>query len=397
MPRRRLVASILLLLAACSDSQIVTVSAMEDGDGASSRPAAPVVGTVPAPRTVMDAGLAPDAESPGATPVPEMDARAQMAAPVDLAGRVVRADTGAAVAGAWVTTTAGASEVTDESGRFAVRSAPDVNVQFDVNANAFAPAHETVAANGPEVRITVIPWQVTSTFDASREALAEAATGHAVHIPTNALQDAFAVPQVGTVGVRLAAADLSNELGVDALPGDEREHIAFTGAMEVTLLKSGVDLQVRHGKALELRFPIHDAQAPHEVSVWSYHEGDARWVREGTATREATAGGRAYYRGFASHLSWWAVGTLCEDADDDVALCGQCGRACQPFEDLEPAPDAGAAMRYRNALGRQDLAMLYNVSAEFADSLDRRPLPDRARSAVFSSIPDAVVRRSASS
>ena len=35
--------------------------------------------------------------------------------------------------------------------------------------------------------------------------------------------------------------------------------------------------------------------------------------------------------------------------------------------------------------------MLDNVSAEFADSMDRRPLPDRARSAVFSSIPDAVL------
>ena len=54
-------------------------------------------------------------------------------------------------------------------------------------------------------------------------------------------------------------------------------------------------------------------------------------------------------------------------------------------------PDAGAAMRYRNRLGRSDLAMLYNVSAEFADSLDRRTLPDRARSAVFSSVPDAVL------
>lgn len=55
------------------------------------------------------------------------------------------------------------------------------------------------------------------------------------------------------------------------------------------------------------------------------------------------------------------------------------------------APDAGAAMRYRNRLGCQDVAMLYNVSAEFADSQDRRPLADRARSAVFSSIPDAVL------
>ena len=48
-------------------------------------------------------------------------------------------------------------------------------------------------------------------------------------------------------------------------------------------------------------------------------------------------------------------------------------------------------MRYRDRLGRSDMAMLYNVSAEFACSLDQRPLPDRARSAVFSSIPDAVL------
>jgi membrane complex biogenesis BtpA family protein len=60
--------------------------------------------------------------------------------------------------------------------------------------------------------------------------------------------------------------------------------------------------------------------------------------------------------------------------------------------DMGPwTPDAGAAMRYRDRLGRRDMAMLYNISAEFADSLDRRPLPDRARSAVFSSIPDAVL------
>ena len=54
-------------------------------------------------------------------------------------------------------------------------------------------------------------------------------------------------------------------------------------------------------------------------------------------------------------------------------------------------PDAGASMRYRNRLGRADLAMLYNVSAEFAHSLDGRSVAERARSAVFSSIPDAVL------
>ena len=60
--------------------------------------------------------------------------------------------------------------------------------------------------------------------------------------------------------------------------------------------------------------------------------------------------------------------------------------------DMGPwTPDAGAAMRYRNRLGCGHVAMLANVSAEFAYSLDRRDLADRARSAVFSSIPDAVL------
>lgn len=54
------------------------------------------------------------------------------------------------------------------------------------------------------------------------------------------------------------------------------------------------------------------------------------------------------------------------------------------------APDAGAARRYGARLGAE-VATLYNVSAEFAGSLDPRPLPDRARSAVFSSVPDAVL------
>ena len=54
-------------------------------------------------------------------------------------------------------------------------------------------------------------------------------------------------------------------------------------------------------------------------------------------------------------------------------------------------PDAGAALRYGRRLGAGEVVKLFNISAEFADSLDRRSLPDRARSAVVSSIPDAVL------
>ena len=94
---------------------------------------------------------------------------------------------------------------------------------------------------------------------------------------------------------------------------------------------------------------------------------------------------------FGINVLWDPVGTIA------VAAATGAGFVREIFtgtyaSDMGPwTPDAGAAMRYRNALSRADLAMFYNVSAEFADSLDRRALADRARSAVFSSIPDAIL------
>ena len=55
------------------------------------------------------------------------------------------------------------------------------------------------------------------------------------------------------------------------------------------------------------------------------------------------------------------------------------------------SPDAGQALRYRNRLGGKNIKVFYNISAEFAYSLDRRILADRAKSAVFSSVPDALL------
>jgi membrane complex biogenesis BtpA family protein len=87
------------------------------------------------------------------------------------------------------------------------------------------------------------------------------------------------------------------------------------------------------------------------------------------------------------------------DPESSIALAAATGAAFvrEIFtgtyaSDMGPwTPDAGKAMRYRDRLGRHDLALLYNVSAEFAYSLDQRSVADRARSAVFSSIPDAVL------
>jgi membrane complex biogenesis BtpA family protein len=52
---------------------------------------------------------------------------------------------------------------------------------------------------------------------------------------------------------------------------------------------------------------------------------------------------------------------------------------------------AAEALRYRSRLGRNDLVVLFNISAEFASPLDSRSVASRARSAVFSSLADAIL------
>ena len=54
-------------------------------------------------------------------------------------------------------------------------------------------------------------------------------------------------------------------------------------------------------------------------------------------------------------------------------------------------PDAAAALRLRHDLGRDDLKLLFNINAEFAAPIGDRPIEARAKSAVFSSLADAVL------
>lgn len=94
---------------------------------------------------------------------------------------------------------------------------------------------------------------------------------------------------------------------------------------------------------------------------------------------------------FGVNVLWDPHSTVALAAATGAAFCREIFTGTYASDMGHWAPNAGSAMRYRNRLGRDDLLMLYNVSAEFADSLDRRPLPDRARSAVFSSVPDAIL------
>jgi uncharacterized protein len=55
------------------------------------------------------------------------------------------------------------------------------------------------------------------------------------------------------------------------------------------------------------------------------------------------------------------------------------------------APDCEGALRARRDLGVPALKLLFNINAEFATPLDTRPIGLRARSAVFSSLADAIL------
>ena len=94
---------------------------------------------------------------------------------------------------------------------------------------------------------------------------------------------------------------------------------------------------------------------------------------------------------FGVNVLWDPISTLAVAAATGASFVREIFTGAYASDMGSWTPDAGAALRYRKRLDRGDLALLYNVSAEFAYSLDRRSVADRARSAVFSSVPDAIL------
>jgi len=55
------------------------------------------------------------------------------------------------------------------------------------------------------------------------------------------------------------------------------------------------------------------------------------------------------------------------------------------------APNAARPARMKRNLDRNDLKLFFNINAEFSHSLDQRPIELRAKSAIFSSLADAIL------
>lgn len=147
----------------------------------------------------------------------------------------------------------------------------------------------------------------------------------------------------------------------------------------------------------DARKDLHALQSAGFDAVMFGNENDRPYAFEVDAASTATMGyligelKREISVPFGVNVLWDPMATVALAAATGASFCREIFTGTYASDMGTWAPDAGKALRYRGALGRDDLVMLYNISAEFADSLDRRSLPDRARSAVFSSIPDAVL------
>lgn len=156
-----------------------------------------------------------------------------------------------------------------------------------------------------------------------------------------------------------------------------------TGGIERIVADARADLQALQAAGVDAVMFGNENDRPYELKVDTASTATMACVI-GRLRTEITVP-------FGVNVLWDPMATVALAAATDAAFVREIFTGAYASDMGLWNPDAGAAMRYRDRLGAREVAMLYNVSAEFADSLDRRPLPDRARSAVFSSIPDAVL------
>ncbi len=93
---------------------------------------------------------------------------------------------------------------------------------------------------------------------------------------------------------------------------------------------------------------------------------------------------------FGVNYLWDPVATVAIGSRSPArASCARSSPACSPPTWACGSRNAAERRRLRHDLKRDDMKMLFNINAEFAHSLDQRPIELRAKSAVFSSLADA--------
>ena len=230
-----------------------------------------------------------------------------------VAGRVVDAQTGEAIAG--VEVTIGSVKTTsDASGKYSLLNAPTGTVVAQFSKSTYASNFATIDVIG----------STTSTADrrlakvAVRQDVSAVTGGTVVLAGSSAQADLPAVGFVnaagaavtGTVSVEMTPIDP----GVNPLnmPGNYRAQgeatpIESFGALQVELRDaSGAMLNLAPGKTATIRIPVPKGAVspPLSIPLYYFKESTGLWVREGEA-RLAGDVPQQYYEGQVSHFTTW--------------------------------------------------------------------------------------------
>ncbi len=87
---------------------------------------------------------------------------------------------------------------------------------------------------------------------------------------------------------------------------------------------------------------------------------------------------------------WDPVATVALGAATQASFCREVFTGVYDSDMGLWQPDCASALRLRSQLGRADMKLLFNVNAEFAAPLGDRSVALKAKSAVFSSLADAI-------
>jgi membrane complex biogenesis BtpA family protein len=94
---------------------------------------------------------------------------------------------------------------------------------------------------------------------------------------------------------------------------------------------------------------------------------------------------------FGVNILWDPTATLALAAATGAAFCREIFTGAFAGDFGLWVRSAGDAFRYRKQLGAEQVRMLFNINAEFAQQLAPRPIAEVAKSVAFSSSPDAIL------
>ena len=184
---------------------------------------------------------------------------------------------------------------------------------------------------------------------------------------------------MGRLEAALGARPVIGMVHLAALPGAP----LFAGDLEAIVAAAGRDLDALQAAGFDAVMFGNENDRPYQLCVGAEAVAAMAYVVGRLRERVAVP--------FGVDVLWDPLATVRLAAATGAAFAREIFTGAYASDMGVWSPDAGAARREAARLGRADLVTLYNVSAEFAGPLDPRPLADRARSAVMSSVPDAVL------